>query len=127
MAARPHDDRKLVETLDLEHQVWRALVDGDAAADEALLDPDFIGLYPSGRATRADHSGQLSAGPTVVTYEITDPVVSELAPGVRLLTYTADYRRPGRDTDDRMHVSSIWVDDGHGWRNVFSQDTDATN
>jgi hypothetical protein len=47
----------------LERRVWQALVDGDIEADTDLLDPQFLGVYASGFASRGDHAAQLADGP----------------------------------------------------------------
>ena len=78
-----------------EHQVWAALVAGDAAADGALLADDFLGLYPDGYAGRADHAAQLASGPSVAEYRLSEPRARWLAEGLGLLCYRAEYRRPG--------------------------------
>ena len=70
--------------LALETRVWQALVDGDAAADGALLSDDFLGVYPSGYATRGDHVEQLEAGPSVTAFTLSDTRVIDLAPGGRI-------------------------------------------
>src|SRR5690606_35782052 len=48
----------------LESRVWDALARGDADADRELLAEDFVGVYPTGFATRAEHVGELADGPT---------------------------------------------------------------
>ena len=108
-----------------EHRVWRALVAGDAQADAALLDEDFLGVYPSGFAGRADHAEQLEAGPSVTRYAIEQARVIEAGADHALLCYLARYTRPGRDAEEAMYVSSLWRRDGAGWINLFSQDTPA--
>lgn len=113
----------LNELLEQERRVWAALVAGDAAADQALLAPDFLGLYPDGYAGRADHAGQLAAGPTVADYRLEEARALSLAEGLGLLCYRAEYTRPGSDTVERMWVSSLWRRDRAGWVNLFSQDT----
>ena len=50
------------QLVDLETQVWQALVDGDAAADAALLADDFLGVSPTGFAGKAEHAGLLAGG-----------------------------------------------------------------
>lgn len=106
-----------------EHQVWAALVAGDAAADGALLADDFLGLYPDGYAGRADHAAQLASGPTVAEYRLSETRARWLTDGLGLLCYLAEYRRPGGVEWERMWVSSIWRQAGAAWLNVFSQDT----
>lgn len=116
----------LDEMLALERQVWDALVAGDAAADAALICRDFIGVYKTGWADRADHCGQLRDGPTVSGYELHQPQVMELPGDTVLLTYLARYTRAGTpQIEEAMYVSSIWQCLEGRWLNIFSQDTDA--
>lgn len=105
-----------------ERAVWAALVAGDAAADEALLSPDFLGAYPDGFANRAAHAAQLVGGPSVETYSLSDITVRALGPHHALIAYRADYTRPGMAAA-AMLIGSIWRRDATGWVNVYSQDT----
>ncbi len=109
--------------LDLETRVWQALARGDAATDSDLLTEDFLGVYATGFATREDHTGQLANGPTVASYQITDPRLLPLGPGRALLAYRATYTRTGHTEPETMYVSSIWENRDGAWRNTFSQDT----
>ena len=108
-----------------EHRVWRALVEGDPDADAALLDEDFLGVYPSGFAGRADHAGQLARGPSVAAYVLEAARVLEAGADHAMLCYRARYTRPGGAAEEAMYVSSLWRREGAGWINVFSQDTPA--
>ena len=107
----------------LERAVWDALVSGDAARDDELLAPDFVGLYPDGFATRADHIAQMGAGPSVTRYDLSQQRLLTLAPDVVLLAYHARYLRVGRVDEEEMYVASIWRRSGTGWVNSFSMDT----
>jgi hypothetical protein len=109
--------------LDLETRVWRALQQGDAAADAALLSEDFLGVYATGYGDRAGHAAALAGGPTVADFHLDQPYLLPLGPGFMLLAYRADYTRTGQDEPEAMYVSSIWREDPEGWRNIFSQDT----
>ena len=113
--------------LSLEEQVWLALVDGNETADEALLCPDFLGVYPTGFAGREDHAGQLEQGPSVAKFRLSEVRCLPLGPDHAMLCYLAAYRRPGQSVDEAMYVSSLWRREGVGWRNLFSQDTPATD
>jgi len=90
------------------------------------MDADFLGVYPSGFATRACHVEQLSNGPSVADFAIRSPRALRLGPDTALIAYLAEYSRPG-DARSAMYVSSIWrrsgSDDGPAWINIFSQDT----
>lgn len=118
--AHPPD---LATLLGLEHAVWAALVAGDAAADVSMLAADFVGVYPTGVTGRDEHGAQLADGPTVAGYALTEARVIAVADGAGLLVYRASYRRPGRDVDEQMYVSSLWCHRGGRWVNTFSQDT----
>ena len=109
--------------LELEHAVWRALVDGTPDVDARLLATDFLGVYPTGFADRSDHAGQLADGPTVADYSLSDARVVEVSDAAALLVYRATYRRPDRADRAEMYVSSLWCRRGDAWVNTFSQDT----
>lgn len=113
----------LDELLELEHAVWRALVDGAPEADERLLAEDFLGVYPTGYAGRADHVAQLSGGPTVAAYELRDARLVPVGEDAALLVYRASYRRAGAGELEEMYVSSLWCRRSGVWLNTFSQDT----
>lgn len=117
---------ELEEILALERAVWQALATGDSAADEALLLPEFLGVYPSGFAGRSDHAAELDDGPSVASYRLDDARLLVLGQDHVLLCYRAEYRRTGNDSGETMYVSSLWQRSGSGWRNLFSQDTPAS-
>ncbi len=109
--------------VDLEARVWRALAEGDAAADRALLAEEFLGVYCTGFSGRDGHAGQLAGGPTVARYRLSDARLMPLAPGLVLLAYRAEYLRTGSDVPEAMFVSSIWQERAGRWLNLFSQDS----
>ncbi len=117
--------------LSLETRVWQALVDGDGAADRALLADDFLGVYSTGFAIRDDHSGQLADGPTVARFDIRDARLMPLGPGRVLLAYFASFTRvvaPAPEAmPESMYVSSIWENRDGIWLNTFSQDSNAAD
>ncbi|MEL7465744.1 MAG: nuclear transport factor 2 family protein [Pseudomonadota bacterium] len=114
----------LDDALALERAVWDALVAGDAAADEASLAADFLGVYPSGFAERACHVGQLDDGPSVAAYRIEDARLDVIAEDAFLIGYRAVFARAKSPAEEEaMYVSSLWrLRDGR-WLNTFSQDT----
>jgi hypothetical protein len=116
----------LDEAMRLETEVWQALVIGDPDADSRLLAADFLGVYPTGFADRADHVGQIGAGPTVAEFTLSEERVLSVSDSAVLLAYRADYRRPGAAAGsdlEAMYVSSLWCRRDERWVNVFSQDT----
>jgi hypothetical protein len=113
--------------LALESKVWDALATGDMAADDRLLTDDFLGVYKTGFADRAEHVSQLRSGPTVLRYELSQPRIMTLSQDLVLLAYRADWV-PNDAAENRvetMYITSIWRREGDAWRNVFSQDTPA--
>ncbi len=111
----------------LEHEieVWQALSEGDAGADENLLLPEFTGVYPSGICGRAGHVAQLAGGPSIKEYRLTEYHAFAVGADHAMLCYRAEYRRAEGAEDEAMYVSSLWQRTGGGWRNLFSQDTPA--
>lgn len=112
--------------LRLETAVWQALVDGDGAADARLLSDDFVGVYPTGVASRDGHVDQLAAGPTVATFSLEGALVVPVSEDAALLVYLATYVRAGADEAESMYVSSLWCQRDGRWLNTFSQDTPVT-
>lgn len=106
----------------LETRVWQALVEGDAQADADLLLPEFLGVYSSGFSKKAGHVSQLSDGPTVARFDLSDARMLEVGPQQVMLSYRARFTRVGADQEE-MYVSSLWVGRHGKWRNIFSQDT----
>ena len=109
--------------LALETRVWQALVTGDALADQAMLAPEFLGVYSTGFAVRDEHCGQLSDGPTVACFALDQARLMPLGPGRMLLAYRAEFTRTGKQIPEVMFVSSIWEQHDDTWLNIFSQDT----
>ena len=107
----------------LETRVWQALVEGAAAADEALLSDDFLGVYPTGYGGRAEHVAQLAGGPTVLTFVLSEHRLVVVSPVAALVAYRARYVRAGSTAEESMYVSSLWCERNGRWVNVFSQDT----
>ena len=116
---------ELAKLLAAETSVWEALRSGDAAADERALDPAFLGVYPDGFSGKDAHVAQVADGPSVQSFRLSDARMLALGPGLALLAYRSDYRRPGGGVDEAMYVSSIWRRGDAGWVNLFSQDTPA--
>lgn len=118
-------DRGLRFFVDLESRVWDALASGDVDADRNLLSDDFVGVSPTGFANRADHTGELTDGPTVASFTITDARLIDVSADSVMLCYRAVYQRLNESAGDVMFVSSLWVNRGGRWWNTFSQDTPA--
>jgi len=126
---RPAPARVAAEVEALERQVWAALASGDSGADLALLDPDFLGLYPEGPADRSAHAAPLAEGPVAADWALSDLRVlspSPSDPGLALIVYRARFTRPGDGSRHDWWISSLWRRRGpRGWTNIFSQDTPA--
>ncbi|WP_037316209.1 nuclear transport factor 2 family protein [Ruegeria halocynthiae] len=113
----------LDEILNLEKQVWAALVEGNGAADRALLSADFLGVYPTGFANRDDHVGQFADAPTIQNYELSQTQLRVMTPDIVLLSYRAEFQRPGSPRREVALISSMWERRHDAWLNSFSQDT----
>ncbi|MCP3977517.1 MAG: nuclear transport factor 2 family protein [Actinomycetia bacterium] len=120
------DDLSVEKFVALETAVWRTLATGDSEADRQLLTEDFLGVYPTGFASRTEHVAQLADGPTMESYEISDARLLVITPAAVMISYRAEFRR--RDSSrasqaEVMFVSSLWCERDGQWLNVFSQDT----
>lgn len=120
-------DRDIQFFIKLEASVWDALASGDPAADRELLSTDFLGVYPTGFSTRAEHAAELADGPTVTSYAITDARLIDVAADTVMLCYRADYQRPGSPEREAMFISSLWCERDGRWWNTFSQDSPASS
>jgi len=109
--------------VDLESGVWEAMVSGDLDAERELLSADFLGVYPSGFATRAEHLAELADGPVTVSYTIVDARLIEVSADSVMLCSRADHQPVGRDEPESMYISSLWVERDGRWWNTFSQDS----
>ena len=126
MADSPQPNKKLLEEiLSLETRVWQALVAGDPVADGRMLTTDFLGVYPSGFATKAEHCAQLSDGSVMKSFALSQAKLRVISPIAVLLSYCADYQRTGSANKDVMYITSLWERGAGGWLNSFSQDTPA--
>jgi len=108
-----------------ESGIWEALVSGDIAADSAALAEDFLGIYPDGFAGKSDHIAQLTVGPSVQRYSLSEVRVVPLGARHAAISYCADFVGLGKTETSRMYVTSIWRREGAGWTNILSQDTPA--
>jgi hypothetical protein len=120
-----HTTPNLGAFLALECTVWDALVAGDSKGDLMCLSADFVGVYPSGFATRGDHVGQLADGPVMEDYTLDQARLVAAGRGHALLCYRATFRRVGSVAPEIMYISSLWALTSDGWINTFSQDTPA--
>jgi hypothetical protein len=112
----------------LERKVWDALVEGDAEIDIELLAEDFLGVYPTGFASRSEHVEQLADGPSVSAYALSEARKLDVSVRAVMLSYRAEFQHASGVGDGRpevMYISSLWRQQGGRWVNVFSQDTPA--
>ena len=118
----------LQQLVALESQVWDAFVAGDADADARVLADNFIGVYSTGFASRAEHCAPLRNGPIAQRYEIRDPKILVLSDSLVMLLYLAVWERANavlNSVAEKMYISSLWQRADGNWKNVFSQDTTA--
>lgn len=115
----------LAQITALETKVWQALVTGDTLADNRLLTADFLGVYPSGFATKAEHCGQLNDGPVMRSFSLSQAQLRIISPEAVLLSYCARYLRANEAQEEGMYITSLWQRSTKGWLNSFSQDTPA--
>ena len=99
---------------------------GDATAQKDLLADNFLGVYETGFDDRVGHCNDLSDGPIVADYELSQARIMVLSEGMVLLSYfsTSRFFEDGSPGETKgMYISSIWRQFGAVWKNIFSQDT----
>lgn len=113
------------EIIELEHQGWKALsTEGDAGKNfyASVLREDAIMLFPGGIFIDGRESILQSLGPQPwEAFEIENPKVVSLTPGVRTLAYRVTAHRKGNQPYVAQ-VSSTYVRDGD-WKLVVHQQT----
>ncbi|MFT7597063.1 MAG: hypothetical protein ACI8R4_004407 [Paracoccaceae bacterium] len=72
-----------------------------------MLTPGFLGVYPRGFAGRSDHTGQLTDGPVMQSYDLSDARLLVVGSDHALLCYRADFKRAGSDKAEAMFISSL--------------------
>lgn len=111
----------------LELQLHLPAVRSDAAALARLLHADFTEIGRSGRAyTRAEMVAHLlepddAQPPVTIVAEAF--VLSELAPGVALLSYRSAHRAADGGLQRHTLRSSLWLHTPQGWQLRFHQGT----
>ena len=93
---------------------------------EQLLHPEFHEVGRSGRKysreTIVEYMSSQAAQPAVVSEAF---ALSELGPGVVLLTYRSAHVEAGEVLAHHTHRSSIWVETTVGWQLRYHQGTAA--
>lgn len=93
---------------------------------EQLLHPDFYEVGRSGRSyDRTTVIDYLAAQESQPVMESGAFAVSELAPGVALLTYRSAFSDPERGLSCHALRSSVWVKSRSGWQMRYHQGTAA--
>lgn len=111
----------------LERQLLDPAVRSDARRLGALLHPAFVEVGRSGvRYSRAEVLREFAGGAPAYRVAGTDWAVSEVAPGVALVTYRTEHVGEGEEDARPTLRSSLWVrrEDGT-WTVRFHQGTAA--
>ena len=93
---------------------------------EQLLHPEFAEVGRSGRRySRETVINFLSAQGMPPAVDSDEFAVSELGPGVALLTYRSANVQPGNAGANPGYRSSVWIKTGVGWQLRYHQGTPA--
>ena len=109
--------------------VWEALKKKDKAADRTLLADDFVGVYKEGVGNKIEHIAQIDADYQLSEYTLDHVRVLTVSKDAAMIVYRATCRATGtwaNDCAQPMFISSLWLNRGDTWVNVFSQDTSTT-
>jgi hypothetical protein len=107
----------------LETAMWTSLVEGDGPAADQLLSSDYLGVYTTGFADRADYIAALANGPITASFEISESRIFAVSDTAVMYSYRADFKSRQDGPTEVMYISSLWCKRGDRWVNVFSQDT----
>lgn len=93
---------------------------------EQLLDPNFYEVGRSGRTyDRGTVIAHLAAQESQPVIESGDFALSELAPGVALLTYRSAFSDPEHGRSYHALRASVWVNNAGVWQMRYHQGTPA--
>jgi hypothetical protein len=110
----------------LETELHRSETRQNRSRMESLLHPDFVELARSGR--RYSRNGVLEefdGGRLMEPVHAQDFELSELGPGIALLTYLSAHVAPTGDLFRQTFRSSLWIETPGGWCMRFHQGTPA--
>ena len=110
----------------MEKEDWEALRNKDKAAATRLLADDFVGMYDSGFATKAEWIKQMDGQYTIDAYTIEEPKVLRPSPTTALLLYKSTCKGTGEWAGYCSHlqyISDLMVQRNGKWEDLFSQDT----
>jgi len=106
--------------LDLEKQAWKAADIRDVAFYRDYLAPEALVVSPWGILDREGLLRDLAENPNEFPkYAIADPKVVPLGEGSAVLVYTVSFG------EQRLFVSSVYVQDRGRWKAAFHQRTPA--
>lgn len=113
------------ELIELEQQGWKALSTAGGAGKDfyaSVLREDAVMLFPGGIRIDGRKSILQSLGPLPwESFEIENPKVVSLTPGVATLLYRVKAHRKGSEPFDAL-ISSTYVHDRE-WKLVIHQQT----
>ncbi|MGO1536796.1 MAG: DUF4440 domain-containing protein [Yaniella sp.] len=118
------NDAVVAEVLELEHQGWQSLCDGEGARFYgALMTDDAVMILAHGFAFDRDAViRSLQDTPPWDSYDITDATATALGPDQVILRYTGAGRRSG-EPDFVALMGSIYVRIDGEWRLAHYQQT----
>jgi hypothetical protein len=119
------DANALLERLrDLETELHRSETRRNRSRMESLLHPDFVELARSGRRySRNEVLEEFQGGGVMEPVHAQDFELSEVGPGIALLTYRSAHAGPTGDLFRHSLRSSLWIETQGGWRIRFHQGT----
>ena len=113
--------------LQLEHRVWKAVMEGDPDTLAGLFSDDYIEVTAEGKRVLKDSIIETSPQvDEIESYEISDVTTLELGPDAILLSYHLELE--GRLRGQPIHppnrwVASLWQRTNGVWKCCFFQQT----
>ncbi len=118
-------DNGLLEKLrGLESELHRLETRKNRGRMESLLHPDFVEVARSGRCySRTEVLEEFAGDAALEPVRAQDFRLSEVRPGVALLTYRSVHVSPTGDLYRPTLRSSLWIETANGWCVRFHQGT----
>jgi hypothetical protein len=99
------------------------LAEGDDSTYERYLTGDALVIVPGAAMSKAETVAAMAESPGWLSVRLVGPAITDLAPGLVLLSYDFHGKRAEMEYDARL--TSIYRETPEGWRMAFHQQTPA--
>ena len=94
---------------------WDGWKNQDAASNNAIIAEDFSSFWPDGSRHTGKPTAQQMSDQSITGYKLSQLRVVPVGADVALVTYFADMKTPGNNTEFHMAVGESWVKRNGRW------------